>query len=93
MTSALRRGRTMRPRRTYIVAGNHAQYQDWLTRGEHDPSEYRYVSRAEDLFGIHLGANVRFLGTVYDRTDWPRLRDALEQRGLSPDESQWVDET
>lgn len=58
-----------------IVAGNYAQYRDYIAERGYDPQEYRHVAGIESLFGI-LDVEVRWVGTYWQRDDYKELVDA-----------------
>jgi hypothetical protein len=52
--------------KNYIIAGNHAEYIDWLNRKIVSPSLYVYVSGPDTIRGIR-NPHGRFIGTWYKR--------------------------
>jgi hypothetical protein len=52
--------------KNYIIAGNHAEYGDWLNRKIVSPSLYVYVSGPNIIRGIR-NPHGRFIGTWYKR--------------------------
>jgi len=45
-----------------VFAGNHRQYMDWIERQGYSTRDYRYISRPEQLLGLH-NTNTFFVGT------------------------------
>jgi hypothetical protein len=52
--------------KNYIIAGNHAEYIDWLNRKILSPSAHVYVSGPDTIRGIR-NPHGRFIGTWYKR--------------------------
>ena len=52
--------------KSYIIAGNHAEYIDWLNRKIVSPSLFVYVSGPDTIRGIR-NPHGRFIGTWYNR--------------------------
>jgi hypothetical protein len=52
--------------KNYIIAGNHAEYGDWIKTKTISPSMYVYVSEPNILAGIR-NPHGRFIGTWYNR--------------------------
>lgn len=63
---------------TFIVAGTHSQYLDWLKRKGYSEKEYKYVMGPETLRGISA-ENLKgiFIGTWRNRSDINEIKNQI----------------
>ena len=57
---------TMNNYKNYIIAGNYAEYEDWLRKKIFSPSVHVYVTGPNTIRGIR-NPHGRFIGTWYER--------------------------
>ena len=62
--------------RNYIIAGNYAQYKDWLRVKILSPSTHVYVTNPDTLRGVQ-NPHGWFIGTWYDRDDMDLIFEVL----------------
>lgn len=62
--------------RNYIIAGNYAEYADWIKKKIFSPSVHVYVTNADKLMGVH-NPHGWFIGTWYDRDDMEEIFEVL----------------
>ena len=62
--------------KNYIIAGNHAQYKDWLRTKILSPSTHVYVTNPDTLRGVR-NPHGWFIGTWHDRDDMEQIFQVL----------------
>lgn len=61
----------------YILAGNYQQYIDWLRRNKASSSTYRYIERADRLYGLRDFSYLK-VGTWYLRKDIEEIKETIK---------------
>jgi hypothetical protein len=62
----------------FVIAGNHAQYLQYLDSRGLNPIEYRYISGIERMLGLPHGATYILTGTFWERPDLAKLTERIE---------------
>jgi hypothetical protein len=65
-------------RKTFVVAGNYAEYVEWVERKGYNTTEYIYVYKVDNLRGVsHENLKGIYIGTWRNRTDIDQIRQMI----------------
>lgn len=69
------------PHRILVCGGTVAQAIGYISRNRDIVGQARPLESSRQLVGIR-GGEIRFVGTYWERGDWPLIRQEAEERGM-----------